>query len=174
MLQGLLGASDAPNGRQAMGVDGPPRSRPSTDVRAQLERLSPALTSTLPRARKFLCYIVEETLAGRADWIKAYAVWTQVFERGLSFEAQPDPAVRIEAGRLRRAPEDYDLVPGLFRSVIVEVPKGAYVPHFTLGVRARQSIHPLLPPCCPRLPSPYWRKSRSTTSHQLTSTHSSG
>jgi adenylate cyclase len=55
------------------------------------------------RQARFLRYIVEETLAGRADRIKAYSVGTVVFERDASFDAQSDPVVRIEAGRLRRA-----------------------------------------------------------------------
>ena len=94
---------------------------------------SPALTSTSPPARRrFLRYIVEETLAGRADRIKAYSVGTEVFERDPNFDAQSDPVVRIEAGRLRRALEHYYLVPGLSDPVIIDVPKGAYVPHFTL------------------------------------------
>jgi adenylate cyclase len=88
-------------------VDGPPQalSQPSADdVRAQLERLLASPDLDVPaRLRKFLRYIVEETLAGRADRIKAYSVGTEVFERDANFDAQSDPVVRIEAGRLRRA-----------------------------------------------------------------------
>ena len=61
-------------------VDGPPQalSQPSADdVRAQLERLLASPDLDVPaRLRKFLRYIVEETLAGRADRIKAYSVGT--------------------------------------------------------------------------------------------------
>ncbi|MDF2688555.1 MAG: adenylate cyclase [Microvirga sp.] len=118
------------------GVDGPSQaqSQPSADdVRAQLERLVASPDIDLPpRARRFLRYIVEETLAGRGNRIKAYTVGTEVFERDSNFDAQSDPVVRIEAGRLRRALEHYYLVPGLFDPVIIDVPKGAYVPHFTL------------------------------------------
>src|SRR5215212_115510 len=117
-------------------VDGPSKaqSQPSAeDVRAELERLlaSPDLDLP-PRGRKFLRYIVDETLAGRAERIKAYTVGTDVFERDSSFDAQSDPVVRIEAGRLRRALEHYYLVPGLSDPVVIDVPKGAYVPRFTL------------------------------------------
>ena len=118
------------------GVDGPSKaqSQPSADdVRAQLERLVASPDFDAPaRARKFLRYIVEETLAGRADRIKAYSVGTEVFERDANFDAQSDPVVRIEAGRLRRALEHYYLVPGLSDPVIIDIPKGAYIPHFTL------------------------------------------
>ncbi|WP_246690448.1 adenylate cyclase [Microvirga aerophila] len=101
------------------------------DVRAQLDRLlaSPDLDAPA-RARKFLRYVVEETLAGRAERIKAYAIGTEVFERSADFDAQNDPAVRIEAGRLRRALERYYLSDGLSDPVVITIPKGAYIPHF--------------------------------------------
>jgi adenylate cyclase len=140
-------------------VDGPSQaqSQPSAeDVRAQLDRLVASPDFDVPaRARRFLRYIVEETLAGRSDRIKAYSVGTEVFERDANFDAQSDPVVRIEAGRLRRALEHYYLVPGLSDPVIIDVPKGAYVPHFTLrtvpGVEAVETMDPpapatLLPP----------------------------
>lgn len=138
------------------GVDGPSRAQlqPSAeDVRAQLDRLVASPDLDLPaRGRRFLRYIVEETLAGRADRIKAYSVGTQVFERDANFDAQSDPVVRIEAGRLRRALEHYYLVAGLSDSVIVDIPKGAYVPHFTLravpGVEAVETVDPP-PPAVP-------------------------
>jgi adenylate cyclase len=129
------------------GVDGPSQaqSQPSTeDVRAQLERLVASPDFDVPaRARRFLRYIVEETLSGRADRIKAYSVGTEVFERDANFDAQSDPVVRIEAGRLRRALEHYYLVPGLSDPVIIDVPKGAYVPYFTLrGVPDTEPVDP--------------------------------
>src|ERR687889_1938450 len=115
-------------------VGGPPnaQSPPSAaDVRAQLERLVASPDFDVPaRARRFLSYIVEETLAGRAERIKAYAVGMEVFGRDKNFDAQSDPAVRIEAGRLRRALERYYLSSGLSDPVIITIPKGAYVPHF--------------------------------------------
>ncbi len=101
------------------------------DVRAQLEILlaSPDLDAPA-RARRFLRYVVEETLAGRAERIKAYAIGTEVFERNADFDAQGDPVVRIEAGRLRRALERYYLSGGILDPVVITIPKGGYVPHF--------------------------------------------
>jgi len=45
-------------------------------------------------------FIVDETLSGRGDRLKAYAIALSVFERDPSFDPQADPIVRIEAGRL--------------------------------------------------------------------------
>src|SRR5215213_9796199 len=134
-LTPLEGADSMLGGNNpTIGAPSQAQSQPSAeDVRAELERLiaSPDLDLP-PRARRFLRYIVEETLAGRADRIKAYSVGTEVFERDPNFDAQSDPVVRIEAGRLRRALEHYYLVPGRSDPVIIDIPKGAYVPHFTL------------------------------------------
>ena len=53
------------------------------------------------RKQRFLKFVVQETLAGRAGRIKAYAIALDVFDRGPSFDPVADPVVRIEAGRLR-------------------------------------------------------------------------
>jgi adenylate cyclase len=108
------------------------QSPPSAaDVRAQLERLVASPDFDVPaRARRFLSYIVEETLAGRGDRIKAYSVGMEVFGRDQNFDAQSDPAVRIEAGRIRRALAHYYLAAGSSDPVVINIPKGAYVPYF--------------------------------------------
>jgi TolB-like protein len=102
------------------------------DCRAQLDRiLSSEAFPVSPRHRRFLSYIVSETLEGRADRIKAYSVAMEVFGRDASFDPQNDPIVRVEAGHLRRALERYYLDAGRFDPVEITVPKGSYVPHFT-------------------------------------------
>jgi adenylate cyclase len=145
------------------GVDQPSQAQslPSAEeVRAQLERIVASPDLVLPaRARKFLRYIVEETLAGRADRIKAYSVGVEVFERDPSFDAQSDPVVRIEAGRLRRALEHYYMVAGFADPVIIDVPKGAYVPHFAL--RAVNAADP--PSAATPLPAPLLARKMTRT-----------
>ena len=108
-------------------------SLPSPDeVRAQLARILGSPEFVVPeRARSFLRYLVEQTLAGRADRLKGYTIATAVFERDASFDSQADPVVRTEAGRLRRALERYYLVAGQADPVLIEVPKGGYVPIFS-------------------------------------------
>lgn len=82
------------------------------------------------RGRKFLKFIVSETLAGRSEFLKAFTIANEVFDREVSFDPQNDPVVRIEAGRIRRALERYYLVAGQSDEVVITVPKGGYVPHF--------------------------------------------
>ena len=101
-------------------------------MRAQLERIVDSVEFAVSeRARRFLRYVVEEALAGRGERIKAYSIAVEVLGRDEGFDANADPAVRIEAGRLRRALERFYLVAGQADPVLIEIPKGAYVPVFT-------------------------------------------
>ncbi len=119
-------------------------------VRAAVGRIvaSPDFTAS-DRARRFLRYVVEETLSARADRIKAFSVAVEVFGRDESFDPQNDPVVRIEAGRLRRALEHYYLLSGKDDPVYIEIPKGGYVPTFTA-----RSTPPEEAPSPPAVPDP--------------------
>lgn len=105
----------------------------SAEIRNQLDRITGSPAFSVPeRLRHFFSYVVEETLAGRSRRIKAYSIATEVFGRDANFDIQNDPVVRIEAGRLRRALERYYLVAGQFDPVLIDIPKGGYVPQFSL------------------------------------------
>jgi adenylate cyclase len=102
------------------------------DIRAELERiLGHRDFEATERTRDFLRFVVEETLAGRAHRLKGYTIAIEVFGRGKDFDANLDPIVRIQAGRLRRALEHYYLVAGGDDPIRVDVPKGGYVPTFS-------------------------------------------
>lgn len=103
-------------------------------IREQLKRIlaSPGFDAS-DRNRRFLEYVVEETLEGRADRIKAYSIATSVFGRNDSFDPQQDAIVRIEAGRMRRALEHYYLTSGQNDRIRITIPVGCYVPSFALA-----------------------------------------
>ncbi|AWJ86816.1 hypothetical protein TSH58p_25605 (plasmid) [Azospirillum sp. TSH58] len=82
------------------------------------------------RNRRFLRYVVEECLEGRAQQIKAYCIAVSVFNREPSFDPQSDPIVRLEAGRLRRSLDHYYLTAGRNDPIRIVVPKGGYAPRF--------------------------------------------
>lgn len=101
-------------------------------VRAQLDVILASPEFLAPeRGRRFLQYIVEETLDGRSEQLKAYTIAQAVFGRDAAFDAQNDPVVRIEAGRIRRALERYYLVCGSSDPIRITIPKGGYAPHFS-------------------------------------------
>jgi TolB-like protein len=101
------------------------------DVRRELDRIlsSPDFEAST-RNRRFLRHVVEETLAGRADRIKAYSIAIGVFGRGDDFDPQQDSIVRIEAARLRRSLDHYYLRQENANELRIAIPKGAYVPEF--------------------------------------------
>ncbi|RDJ19823.1 hypothetical protein DWF00_04310 [Bosea caraganae] len=99
--------------------------------RAALEHLlsQPGFRAS-PRNRDFLRFVVEETLAGRSDRIKAYTIAVDVFGRRADFDGMLDPVVRIEAGRLRQALANYYIGEGHLDRVRIGLPRGGYAPAF--------------------------------------------
>ena len=82
------------------------------------------------RNRKFLAYVTEKTLAGKADHLSGYKVATEVFGRPADFNPATDPIVRIEAGKLRRDLELYYLKSGASDEIGISLPRGGYIPCF--------------------------------------------
>lgn len=102
------------------------------------------------RMKRFLEFIVEETLAGRAAQLCEYSIGVSVFDRSESFEPGLDPIVRNDARRLRQKLLEYYQGASFRNSgrILIEVPKGSYVPTFsrprprveTRGVRYRLTV----------------------------------
>ena len=102
-------------------------------VREQLQQIlgsRPFLTAT--RARRFLTYIVEQTLAGQTDSIKELVLGIEVCDRPSDFDPKIDTIVRVEAGKLRKRLEEYYADEGVAAPLRIEIPKGGYVPQFQL------------------------------------------
>jgi hypothetical protein len=87
-----------------------------------------------PRARKFIIYIVEETLSGRADRIKECAIALDVFDRKIGDDLVGDSLVRTSAKRLRDTLDAYNKGLGKSESIHITIPKGGYIPRFTRNV----------------------------------------
>ena len=101
-------------------------------VKAELARvLGSAVFAQAGRSTEFLRFVVEETLAGRADRLKGYAIAIEVFGKPPEFDAQTDPLVRVEAGRLRRRLIEYYHGEGGDDPVRIALPKNGYAPTFT-------------------------------------------
>jgi hypothetical protein len=108
-------------------------------VKAQLESiLASAELGSAPSLQRFLRHVVEETLAGRGDSLKEYSIGSVVFCRGEDFNPKIDPIVRVQARNVRARLEQYYAGPGARDPVIIELPKGTYVPVF----RQRQQAVP--------------------------------
>ncbi len=79
---------------------------------------------------QLLKFLVEETLAGRADQLKQYTIGTSILNRPPDFNPDLDPIVRILAGRLRRSLKSYYEQEGRDDTIRIDIPKGSYIPIF--------------------------------------------
>jgi hypothetical protein len=117
------------------------RSKPESSKRPSPEAVRIQLSKILQsqgfvnakRMGRFLKFIVEETLAGRASDLCEYSVGISVFERDESFEPSLDPIVRNDARRLRQKVLEYyqRLADCGDEQIFIEIPKGGYVPVFS-------------------------------------------
>ena len=104
---------------------------PPQGVREQLDRIlasEPFVRSK--RSAQFLRYVVEETLAGRGENLKGYAIAIDVLGRHDSFDSAVNPIVRVVAQRARERLEQYYHAQGRDDPIRIVLSKGSYVPSF--------------------------------------------
>ena len=121
------------NDREPTSGDAAPGSgTPSReDVLAALSRiLSSADFAQSDRIKRFLAFVVEESLAGRAGLLKEYTIGLEVFDRDDSFDPQTSSIVRVEASRLRAKLEKYNATAGRDDPARITLPAGSYAPTF--------------------------------------------
>jgi hypothetical protein len=101
-------------------------------IREQLERI--VASSPFTASKKYpalLRYIVEETLAGRADHLKERNLGVAVFGRSPDYDTNQDPVVRTTAAEVRRRLGLYYHNHGEDQTVEIHIPSGSYIPAFT-------------------------------------------
>jgi eukaryotic-like serine/threonine-protein kinase len=120
-------------------------------VAGELERIaqSPSFRKA-DRCVRLLRYLTGRALEGRGGELKEYTLGVTVFERPDSFDPRTDPVVRLEARRLRLKLAEYYQHEGLDDPIVIELPKGAYVPFF----RSRQAPAPEPAPEVPQTARP--------------------
>lgn len=104
---------------------------------AQLNRiLASKAFRQADRLKRFLTFIVEETLAGRSERLKEFVVGVEVFGKDTSFDPGNDPIVRVQARRLRAQLSRYYHEEGQSDELVIELPKGGYAPLFRAAQKA--------------------------------------
>src|SRR6266700_1705401 len=105
--------------------------RSAAEVRAAVDRLVAGdIFRRSTQLAAFLRFVVETTLRGESDRIKGYTIATEALGRGEDFDPEADPIVRVEAGRLRRAIEQHYAGPGAEDKIVIDLPRGHYIPTF--------------------------------------------
>ena len=107
------------------------RSPSSDEISAALSRVCTSRPfAQAPKLTRFLRFVVETTLAGQGDRLKGYTIGVEALGRDASFDPQTDPIVRVEAIRLRAALDRYYAGVGADDRLVIEIPRGRYVPRF--------------------------------------------
>jgi tetratricopeptide (TPR) repeat protein len=104
---------------------------PAAEIRAQLDLIlrSRAFIQS-HRIRRFLQFVVEESLLGQPHRLKEYLIGLEVFDRREAFDPRVDSIVRVEARRLRYKLEEYYRAEGREDGIRIVLRKGSYVPVF--------------------------------------------
>ncbi|MEO1474998.1 MAG: hypothetical protein AAFS13_01340 [Pseudomonadota bacterium] len=101
-------------------------------IEAQLKQIiESAQFSDTTRLKRFLEYVVTETLEGRGDQIKGYSLGVDVFDKPKDFDPQADTIVRVQAKKLRTRLMIYYASEGMNDRLRIDIPKGSYKPVFT-------------------------------------------
>jgi TolB-like protein len=114
-------------------------------ARRQLGRVlaSPGFSRN-ERLSRFLRFVIERHLAGRDDELKESVIAVEVLGRNPDHDPRRDSIVRTEAGRLRARLSEYYLGEGKHDRLVIELPKGGYVP----------VLRPVVPPLETDIPGP--------------------
>ena len=79
---------------------------------------------------KLLRYLAQHALEHPGVPLKEYQIATEVFSRPSDFDPHLDSTIRVQAGRLRLKLAEYYASEGAKDPIVVELPKGTYVPNF--------------------------------------------
>ncbi|ARS28589.1 hypothetical protein [Sphingomonas sp. KC8] len=101
-----------------------------------------------PVMRRLLEFLVRETLAGRGDGLKAYAVAVDGLGRSDDFDAQADSYPRVQVGRLRRMLDAFYARDAGANALRLHIPPGQYRVFF----RTTDHPRPATPPAQPDAP----------------------
>lgn len=137
------------------------------------------------RLRELLLYITEQTLHGRASQLTEHEIGRVVFGKPPDYSPLDDSSVRVHARQLRLRLHEYFDSFGRSERIIVEIPKGSYIPVFRSAVAETpvpvRSPRPPFPgarglavlclgSCVPSWPrrAPTWRRAWPSTSGRRT------
>ncbi len=116
---------------------------PDTVIRAQLESiLASEVFSRSRQLRRFLSFIVEQSLAGQGHTLKESVLAHELYGKGTDFDGGTDPVVRVDARRLRDKLREY--YEGRPDPVVISLPKGSYMPVFEANSASPTNTAPLV------------------------------
>lgn len=83
-----------------------------------------------PRLRELLTFITQRALDGQSDSLNEREIGCSVFSRAADYNHNDDNIVRVQVRQLRLRLEEYFRTTGVEEPLILDIPKGSYVPVF--------------------------------------------
>ena len=119
----------------APGADDPSDTEPDKAVDERtafvLRICSSSQFRRAPKLRDFLTYVVEQTVQNQGDALNEQQIARAVFARGADYSPSEDNVVRAHARQLRVKLSEYSSTSGKDEPLILEIPKGSYLPVFS-------------------------------------------
>ena len=104
---------------------------PPSDIRNALDRVRNSRTvGSSERLIEFLTFVVEASLSG--EHLKETTIGVSVFGCRTDYDPKADAIVRSQAWRLRSKLKEYYMYEGASDPVVIDLPKGHYVPVFSV------------------------------------------
>jgi hypothetical protein len=123
------------------GLWNPTTEEDKVKVRLQMNRLLE--TSHFKNSKRYpllFQFIVEETLAGRGEFLKERLLGVRVFDRPADYDTAEDPIVRVTVAEIRKRIAQYYHEEAHDSEMRIELLPGSYLPQFQLS-REAASAH---------------------------------
>lgn len=120
----------------------------------QIQRIASSNTfHSAATLQTLLRFLATKALADHPEEVKEYTIGIEALGRRQNFDPKVDPIVRVQVYRLRQKLREYYNSEGSGDAVVVEIPKGHYLPRFEAGSVAA-GAHRSLPSSSPE-PEPH-------------------
>ncbi|HXJ86698.1 MAG TPA: hypothetical protein VMS18_07780 [Candidatus Binatia bacterium] len=83
-----------------------------------------------PKKSRFLEFVAEQTFSGEGQKLNEYLIGVEAYERGVDFDPQQNPIVRVQAHEIRQLLKKYYAEEGKSNLIRMDLPPGHYVPQF--------------------------------------------
>ena len=105
---------------------------PSADqCQQQVQRILKSATfRNAVTLQQLLQFLTSRVFEGGADGLKEYTIGVEAFGRPQDFDPKTDTIVRVQIHRLRQKLTEYYDADGSRDPILVEIPKGHYLPSF--------------------------------------------
>ncbi|HLJ77374.1 MAG TPA: hypothetical protein VKT75_08170 [Acidobacteriaceae bacterium] len=119
---------------QGSGLEHPPFSAEFQNaVKAELDAMLKApIFAQSNRCKRFLSYVVLQTLSGNASELKERTIGISVFDRTNDYDTGDDSIVRVTANEVRKRLGQFYRESALPHPIQIELPRGSYVPEFRI------------------------------------------